>query len=174
MITTAIDPAAAVPLLYRWLRDYEPYLAIINVLPYSDVISGFVYTQRMNAELFSLLAVFGLTLAAVGIFGVMSLTVSQRTHEVGIRMAIGARSGEIGRMVIGQAMIPVAIGLALGLIASYALAGVVRSLLFGVEPGDPLALIGGTALLVAAALAAAYLPSRRAAAVDPAKALRAT
>jgi predicted permease len=174
MITTAIDPAAAVPLLYRWLRDYEPYLAIINVLPYSDVISGFVYTQRMNAELFSLLAVFGLTLAAVGIFGVMSLTVSQRTHEVGIRMAIGARSGEIGRMVIGQAMIPVALGLALGLIASYALAGVVRSLLFGVEPGDPLALIGGTALLVAAALAAAYLPSRRAAAVDPAKALRAT
>lgn len=172
MINTAMDPAAAAPLIARWLRDYEPYLAIINVLPYSEVIQGFVYTQRMNAELFLLLAVFGLTLAAVGIFGVMSLTVSQRTREVGIRMAIGARSSEIGRMVIGQAMIPVAIGLAVGLAASFALTGLVRNLLFGVEPGDPIALVGGTAVLVAAAFVAAYLPSRRAAAVDPAKALR--
>jgi ABC-type antimicrobial peptide transport system permease subunit len=172
MITPSIDPSASVPMLYRWLRDYESFLAIINVLPYAEVVSGFVYTQRMNAELFSLLAVFALILASVGIFGVMSLTVTQRTREVGIRMAIGARRWDVGGMMIRQAMVPVVLGVGAGLAASLALTRLVRSLLFGVEPTDPATLVGGTTVLVLAALAAAYLPSRRAASVDPVTALR--
>lgn len=172
MITTAIDPSASIPLLYRWLRDFEPYLAIVNVLPYSEIVRGFLYTQRMNAELFSVLAFFGLVLSAVGVFGVMSLTVSQRTREVGIRMAIGAQRRDIGVMIIKQAMIPVALGLAVGLATSFLFSELVRTLLYGIEPTDPVALVGGTTVLVAAALAAAYIPSRRAATADPVTALR--
>jgi predicted permease len=172
LVATSGDPGAEVPRLYRWLRDLEPHLAIVNVVPYTDVVGGFLYTQRMNAELFSVLAFLGLGLATVGIFSVMNLAVSRRTREIGIRMSIGARRGDISRLVVGRAMIPVVIGLGMGLAASFAVAGLVRSLLYGVEPTDPLAVAGGTAVLVAAALLAAYLPAHRAARVDPVKALR--
>jgi putative ABC transport system permease protein len=122
--------------------------------------------------MFSVLAFVGLVLSAVGIFSVVSLAVSRRTREIGIRMAIGAERGDIGRMVVGRALISVALGLGVGLAVSSALTELVQSLLYGVEPTDPLALAGGTGLLLAAALAAAYLPARRAAAVDPMNALR--
>ena len=160
------------PRLYRWLRDFEPYLAIINVVPYKDVVGGFLYTHRMNAEMFSLLAFLGLVLSAVGIFSVVSLAVSRRTREIGIRLAIGAERGDIGRLVIGRALISVGLGLALGLAGALAMSGLVRSLLYGVEPTDPLTLAGGAGVLVLATLAAAYLPARRAAAVEPTTALR--
>ncbi len=172
LVSAMGDPAATVPTLYRWLRDFEPHLAIVNVVPYNDVVRGFVYTHRMNAEMFSALAFLGLTLAAVGIFSVVSLAVSRRTREIGIRAAIGAQRTDIGRMVIARAMTPVLLGLFVGLAASFAVTGLVRSLLFGVEPNDPLTLVGGACVLVLAALAAAYVPARRATAVDPVHALR--
>lgn len=166
------DPGGAVPGLHRWLRDFEPHLAIVNVVTYNDVVSGFLYAQRMNAEMFSVLAVLGLGLAAVGIFGVMSLAVSRRTKEIGIRMSVGAARGDIGRLVIGRALPPVALGIALGLAVSFAMTGLVRGLLYGVEPTDPLSLASGACILLGAALLAAYLPARRAARVDPVQALR--
>jgi predicted permease len=172
MVSVAGDPGAAVPVLHRWLRDYEPHLAIVNVVPYTEVVRGYIYTQRMNAEMFSALAFLGLALAAVGIFSVMNLAVSRRTREIGIRMSIGAQRGDIGRLVIKRALIPVVIGLGVGLAASLAVTGLVRGLLFGVEPIDPISLAAGTVVLVVAALSAAYLPARRAATVDPMKALR--
>ncbi len=172
MITAAGDPRAAVPQLYRWLRDYEPFLAIINVVPYRDVVSGFLYTHRMNAEMFSLLAVLGLTLSAIGIFSVVSLAVSRRTREIGIRVAIGAERGDIGRLILGRAFASVALGLVLGLGVALTLAELVRGLLYGVEPTDPLTLAGGAGVLVLAAFLAAYLPARRAAALEPTIALR--
>lgn len=166
------DPAAVVPQLYRWLRDFEPHLAIVNVVPYNDVVRGFLYTQRMNAELFSLLALLGLALAGVGIFSVVSLAVSRRTREIGVRMSVGAERGDIARLVIRRALTPVATGLALGLTASFAVTGLVRGLLYGVEPIDPLSLAGGSVVLVVSALVAAYLPAHRATRVDPATVLR--
>lgn len=172
LVSTVGDPGAAVPILYRWLRDFEPHLAIVNVVPYNEVVRGFLYTHRMNAEMFSALAVLGLALAAIGIFSVVNLAVSRRTREIGIRTAVGAERADIGRMVIARAMTPVMLGLVIGLAASFAVTGLVRSLLFGVEPNDPLTLAVGACVLVLAALAAAYLPARRATAVDPVTALR--
>jgi len=172
LVSATGDPGAMVPLLYRWLRDFEPHLAIVNVVTYNDVVRGFLYTHRMNAEMFSALAFLGLALAAVGIFSVMSLAVSRRTQEIGIRMSIGAQRGDIGRLVIARALVPVALGLGLGLAVSFAVTGLVRSLLFGVEPTDTLTLVAGTGVLLVAAMTAAYLPARRAATVDPVRALR--
>jgi len=172
VVATTIDPAAAVAELHRWLRRYEPHLAIVNVLPYTEVVRGFLYVQRMNAELFATLAFLGLSLAAVGIFSVVSLAVGRRRREIGIRMAIGARQADIGRLIVGRAMTPVLAGLALGLAGALALTGVVRSLLYGIEPTDPIAVAAGTAVLIAAALLAAYVPARRAGRVDPMIALR--
>jgi predicted permease len=173
MVATRSDPASLVPQLNRWLRDFEPHLAIVNVVPYNEVVAGFLYTQRMNAEMFSVLAILALSLAAVGIFSVMSLAVSRRTREIGIRMSIGAERLDIGRLVVKRALSPVVLGLVVGLAVSFAMTGLVRSLLFGVEPTDPVSLAAGAGVLVLAALSAAYLPARRAATVDPVEALRA-
>ena len=135
-------------------------------------MDGLLYTQRMNAELFSALAFLGLLMATVGLFSVMSLAASRRTREIAIRMAVGAKRRDIGRLMLSQAMTPVVAGIALGLGASFALTGMVASLLYGIEPGDPVTLLEGAGVLVASALLAAYLPTRRAATLDPVIALR--
>lgn len=172
LVSTTGDPQAAVPQLFRWLRDYEPHLAIVNVVTYKDVVRGFLYTHRMNAEMFSLVAVLALVLSAVGLWSVVNLSVSRRAREIAIRVAIGAERADIHRFVLSRGLASVAFGLAVGLAVSLALTELVRSLLYGVEPTDPFALAAGTALLLVAAMSAAYLPSRRAAAVDPAVSLR--
>ena len=112
MVTTMGDPDQAVPMLHRWLREFEPHLAIVNAVSYREVVRGALFTQRMNAELFSVLAMFGLVLAGVGIFSVVSLSVTRRTREIGVRKAIGASGPEINRLVVRQAMVPVLVGLA--------------------------------------------------------------
>lgn len=172
LVSVAGDPGASVPTLYRWLRDYEPHLAVVNVVPYPEVVRGLLYTHRMNAEMFSGLALLGLVLAAVGVFSVVTLAVSRRTREIGIRMSLGARRRDIVRLVLRRALVPVVLGLGVGLAASFGATGLVRSLLHGVEPNDLLTPAAGTAVLLAAAVSAAYLPARRAASVDPMKALR--
>ncbi len=172
VVSTHSDPRSTVLQLNRWLREFEPHLAIVNVVTYSDVVRGYQYTQRMNAELFSVLAFFGLGLAAVGIFSVMSLAVAARTREIGIRMSIGALPRDIGGLVLRRALVPVSLGLAAGIGVSFAATGLVESLLFGVEPNDPTALAVGALVLLLAALVATYLPARRAVRVDPVIALR--
>ncbi|MEM7351592.1 MAG: ADOP family duplicated permease [Acidobacteriota bacterium] len=172
MVSVAGDPSLAVPRLHRWLRDFEPHLAIINVVTYQEIVRGFLYTHRMNAEMFSIVALLGLVLSAVGIWSVMSLAVNGRMREIAVRMAVGAERGDIYRLVLAQALASAALGLALGLALAYLQAGLVRSLLFGVEPTDPLTLAVGVGVLVVSTLGAAYLPARRAAAVDPTVSLR--
>ena len=172
MVSVPGEPSLAVPRLHRWLRDYEPFLAIVNVVTYRDVVRGFLYTQRMNAEMFSIVAIFGLALSVVGIWSVVSLAVSRRTREIAVRMAIGAERFDISRLVIQRALASVTLGLVVGLTLSYVLAGLARGLLFGVEPTDPWTLAAGAGVLVVSALSAAYLPARRAATVDPTVSLR--
>ncbi len=171
-VSVAGDPRLAIPRLHRWLRDFEPFLAIINLVSYEDVVRGNLYIHRMNAEMFGVVAFLGLVLSAVGIWSVVSLAVSRRKREIAVRMAIGAKRVDISRLILWRALASVTLGLALGLALSYLLAGLVRCLLFGVEPTDPLTLAAGAGVLVVSALAAAYLPARRATTVDPTVSLR--
>jgi len=167
------DPAAAVPLMERWLRNFEPHLAIVNVLPYTEVARGAVYSQRMNAELFSIVAALGLILSAVGIFAVVGLAVARRGREFGIRLAIGAQPAEVQRQVVREALMPVLAGLVLGLGGAMGLASLLQGLLFGVEPADPTSVLLGAVLLLFSAWLSAYFPARRAGQSDPVDALRA-
>ncbi len=127
---------------------------------------------RFNLLLLTVFAVVALLLAIVGIYGVMSYTVSQRTHEIGIRVAIGAQPNDVFRMVIGQGMRLAAIGVAFGLLGAFALTRLMTTMLFGVEPTDPATFIGIGVLLSVVTLAACYIPGRRAAKVNPLEALR--
>ena len=172
ILSTTIDPRAAVPLLERELRAVDPTLVLVNALPYTEVVRGFQFIQRRNAEIFTAVALLGLALAATGLFSVMSLTVGQRTREIGIRMAIGAHRREIIRPVVGRALVAVAVGVGAGLAISLVTARMIQSLLFGVEPVDPVSIGASTVVLLVAALLASYLPARRALRVDPVVSLR--
>ncbi len=145
--------------LRRWLRAYAPHMTVINAISYREVLDGALYAQRMNAELFSGLAALGLGLACAGIFSVVSLSVARRRREIGIRKAVGATGRQIRLHMVRRAMIPVVVGGGVGFILSLAGARAAESLLFGVSPLDPPALIAGVAVLLLAAAGAAWLPA---------------
>jgi len=172
LIAPNIDPAAAVPLLRQELRDVSPRLALVNALPYSRVVSGFTYPQRMNAELFSVLALCGLILASVGIFGVLSLAVSERTREIGVRLALGAPDRSIAMSVAVRAIVAVGLGAGVGLAVSMTGSRLASGLVFGVEPSDPVSLAVAPFILLSAAVLATWIPTRRALQVDAAISLR--
>ncbi len=172
LISPNVDPETAVPLLRQELRDVSPRLALVNALPYSRVVSGFTYPQRMNAELFSVLAISGLILASVGIFGVLSLAVGERTKEIGVRLALGAPDRNIALAVASRAIVAVGFGALVGLTVSVTASRLVRGLLFGVEPSDPISLAIAPFILLSAAVLATWLPTRRALQVDAAISLR--
>jgi putative ABC transport system permease protein len=132
-----------------------------------------IAAPRLTANLLGLFALLALAIAAAGIGGVMALSVSQRTHEIGVRMAIGARAWEIIWMVLKQGMALALVGVAAGVLGAFALTHAVKSLLFGVTPTDPTTFGVVAAVLAAAAFVACYIPARRAAQVDPLQALRA-
>jgi ABC-type antimicrobial peptide transport system permease subunit len=172
VIRTRGDPESAVATMNAFLREYEPHMAIVNVLAYSQVARGSVYAQRMNAELFSVLAVLGLILSTAGILGVVSLGVVERTKEIGIRRAVGAEAWRVRRMIVLEAVWPVGVGLGLGLGISLGVGLILEGLLLGVEPWDPLTFAGAGALLLAVGVAAASVPAVRAGRLDPIGILR--
>ena len=147
-------------------------------LPVSDIRSmDQVVTQSISRDRFNmwLMTVFGssaLLLAAIGIYGLMAYSVEQRTQEIGIRLALGAETGQVRRMVVFQGMILAAIGLALGILGAFFLTQLLRQFLFRVEARDPLVFIGIPALLGAVALLAVWIPALRASRIDPIQALR--
>ena len=172
LIAPTVDPTSAVPLLRQELRDVSPRLALVNALPYASVVDGFTYPQRMNAELFSVLAVCGLVLATVGIFGVLSLAVGERTREIGVRLALGAPDRAIAKSVASRAATAVGLGTVVGVAVSVSASRLVRGLLFGIEPSDPFSIVMAPVVLLSAALLATWFPTRRALQVDAAISLR--
>jgi len=139
---------------------------------FSQVYSASLGSRRFNVILIGFFGIVALLLATAGVFGVMAYSVSRRTREFGVRVALGANSSDVLRMVLSQGLRTIVIGVAIGVAGALALTRTVESLLFGVTPTDPLTFGGVTLLLVAAALLACFIPARRATKVDPMVALR--
>ncbi len=149
-------------------QDQPPY----DIATLDELRAKFIAPRRVNMLLLGSFALLGLVLAGVGIYGVVAYSVSRRTHEVGIRMALGAEKGDVLRMVVGQGLKLALIGVAIGIAGALALTRFLSSLLYGVKATDPLTFIAVSLILIAVALLACYIPARRAAKVDPMVALR--
>jgi ABC-type antimicrobial peptide transport system permease subunit len=154
------------------LQALDPTLAIYNVRTLEEQKDGSLYTERLAAALLTLFGVLALTLAAVGIYGVLSYSVTARTREMGIRLTQGAQPADLLTLVVRQGMALTFAGLVIGVGASYALTGVLQRLLFGVSATDPLTFILVPLLLATVALAACWVPARRATRMSPMAALR--
>jgi predicted permease len=153
------------------LREFNPEIPA-TFQTFQQVYSASLGSRKFNVILIGFFGVTALLLAAAGVFGVMAYSVSRRTREFGVRVALGATSADVLRMVLVQGMGTILIGVAVGIVGSFALTRTVSSLLFGVTATDPVTFLGVTVLLVAVALLACYIPARRATRVDPMVALR--
>jgi putative ABC transport system permease protein len=166
------DPNQLLASVREQVKAVDPDQPIYNIRTMNEIRAESVAPERLNLTLLSIFAGIALMLAIVGIYGVMSYAVTQRTHEIGIRMAIGAEPWDVFRMVLGQGMILAVIGIVIGLVGAFVLTRWMTSMLFGVEPTDPLTFTAIAVLLVTVALLACYLPGRRATKVDPVVSLR--
>jgi predicted lysophospholipase L1 biosynthesis ABC-type transport system permease subunit len=166
------DPAALTSPLRAIVRGIDPELPLYDVRQMDQRLAGTLATARFNTLLLSLLGGVGLVLAASGIYGVIAYFVTQRTQEIGVRIALGASTADVVRLILGQALRPVAIGAAIGVVAALAASRAIASQLFGVSRADPLTIAAVVATLIGVALVACAIPARRAAAVDPTRALQ--
>ena len=166
------NPAAFTTPIIRAIREIDRNMPISNVQTMSSVANQATAESRFYLVLLGAFAAIALTLAAVGIYGVMSYSVTRRTHEIGIRIALGAEQGTVLRFIVRQGMTVALVGAGVGLVAAFALTRLMGRLLFGVGPTDPTTFAVVTTTLCAVALAASYLPARRATRVDPLTALR--
>ena len=172
ILRTGTDPMRLVPAVRSAVQELDPNLPIYNARTMEQVVGQSVSQPRFYMLLLSVFAATALLLSAIGIFGVMSSVVAQRTREIGIRIALGAAPRRVVRGVVGGALTLAMGGVALGLVGALAGARVLDTLLFGVTPTDPLTLVGVAVILTAVAAAASYFPARRAVRVDPMVALR--
>jgi len=171
-VRTAGDPLALVAALQEQVREMDRNLPIYKIATMEQNLSDSLMRRRFSMMLLAILAAFALCLAAVGVYGVIAYSVSQRVREVGIRMALGAGAGSVQRLMLGQGMRPVIAGLVAGLVVSLVAMRALASLLYGVTATDPVTFLTVSAVLLAASALAGYLPARRAARVDPMAALR--
>ena len=172
LVRTNGDPADAIGIVRGQIQALDKTMPLVDVNTIGQIMETVLWAPRMGASLLALFGFLALLLAAIGLYGVMSYSVVQRTQEIGIRMAMGAQSKDVVRLVLGQAAAIVLIGGLLGLAGAFAVSRMLSSLLYGVGSGDPLAFAGTTLVLVAVALLASYLPARRATRVDPVVTLR--
>jgi predicted permease len=171
-VRTSGRPEAVIGTVRGQLQSLDTNMAITNVQTIQEIMRQGLWAPRMGAGLLTVFGGLALILAAVGVYGVLSYSVSQQTREIGIRMSLGAQQGQVLRMVIGQGFRLAVIGLGLGLLAAFGLTRVLSSLLFGVSAHDPITFGGVSFVLVSAAILACYIPARRATKVDPIIALR--
>jgi predicted permease len=172
-VRTEGDPLALAEPIRRAVLEVDPDQPVRSVEPLEDVVARTIAADRFFTVLFAVFAGLALTLAAIGVYGVLAYSVGRRTQEIGVRMALGASAGRVLRMVMGDGLRPVAAGIALGTAAAVLLARVLAAQLYGVAATDPASFAAALAVLVAVALAAIALPARRAARVEPSVALRA-
>ena len=172
LVETAGDAPAMIPLVRRKIQELDAKLPVLGARTLAEQVRLSLRDSRVGATLASAFGIVALILAAIGLYGVVSYTVNRRTREIGIRMALGAARSDVLNMVLGEGLRRVAIGLALGAAGSAAAGQLLRKFLYGVSPADPIAWIAVAILLSAVALAASWLPARRASRVDPMVALR--
>jgi putative ABC transport system permease protein len=172
-LRVAGEPTAVATSARRVIASLDRELAVFAVESMPRIVARSIWQPRLHALLVSTFAIIALVLAAVGVYGVVSYAVAQRTREIGVRIALGAQRSTVLRLVIAQGVRLTLTGVAVGLVAALAAARLLQSLLFGVGPRDPATLVGVPVLLIVVAVIACYLPARRAASVDPSIALRA-
>ncbi|MBA2340500.1 MAG: ABC transporter permease [Pyrinomonadaceae bacterium] len=170
--SSASEPSALAPAVRNAIKEADKDQLIWEMKTMEERVAQSIAPRKFNATLLGAFALVALLLAVVGIYGVMAYSVAQRTHEIGIRIALGAQKSDVVKMIIGQGMLLASIGVGLGLIGALALSRVMTSLLYGVSATDPLTFGGISLLLTSAALLACYIPARRAMRVDPMIALR--
>jgi predicted permease len=171
-VRTHGDPGAVYGAVRSLVAQIDPELPIHDMRPMEQVMAETMASRRLTLWLVGAFAALALLLASVGIYGVMSYAVTERVHEIGVRVALGAQRRDVMRLVVGHGMCLAAIGLLLGSVTAFFAARAITTLLFGIRPSDPLTYIGITVVLALAALAACYIPARRATSVDPMVALR--
>ncbi len=172
VLRTSVEPASLAGGVRNVVRELDPALPVSKVLTMRAITDRSVSKPRFNALMLGLFAGLSLLLATVGIYGVTAYLVSKRSHEIAIRMALGARGGDILWLIVGRGMALTLLGILLGIAGALALTRVIGSLLYGVSSMDPLVFVGVPSLLALVALAACYIPARRALKVEPAAALR--
>jgi putative ABC transport system permease protein len=166
------DPASMTGAVRGVIREMDSEQTIWRTQTMDELLARSVAGRRFSMLLLGVFAGVALVLAALGIYGVMAYSVTRRTHEIGIRIALGARTGDVLKLVVGQGMLLAGIGLALGLVAAFAVTRVLAGLLYGVSATDPVTYAGITLLLACIAFLSCYIPARRATRVDPMVALR--
>jgi putative ABC transport system permease protein len=172
VVKTDVNPLSIASTVRKTVWEIDRDQPVSNIHTMEDVLSESVTKQRFTMILLAVFAGLALVLAAVGIYGVMSYSISQRTHEIGIRMALGASTVDVLKLAMGQGLRLVLIGLGFGLVAALLLTRAMTSLLFGVRPTDPVTFVAVSAVLISVTLLASYVPARRATKVDPLIALR--
>jgi predicted permease len=172
VVRAGMDPLAIAPAMRRAVAEAGNEQPVYSVRTMSHIVSESIAGRRFSMLLLGIFAALALLLAAVGIYGVISYAVAQRTHEIGIRMALGARPGNVLRVVVAQSMTPVLAGVAIGLAASFGLTRLMANMLYGVKASDPATFCMVALALIGVALAASVIPARRATRIDPTTALR--
>jgi len=172
VVRTDSKPAAILPSIKSAIQAVDKDQPVFNVKTMDVIISGVVSAQRLAFILLGIFAILALALAAVGVYGVTSYSVSQRTHEIGIRTALGARESDVLRLVVGHGLTLGAVGVGLGVAGALILTRFLASMLYGIRPTDPLIFLGVSLLVTAVAGVASYIPARRATKIDPMEALR--
>jgi ABC-type antimicrobial peptide transport system permease subunit len=171
-VKTAASLASVVPKIRAVVKAVDPDLPVLNVRTQTEQIDATLSEERGFATLTTCFGLLALLLASIGIYGVMAYTVSRRTNEIGIRMALGAQARQVLRMVLAESSVLAVIGIIAGLAAALAATRVLTSMLFGVKPTDPATFCAAAALLLLVALLSALVPAWRAATVEPITALR--
>jgi len=172
VMRTALDPASLVPSVEGIVRDLDKNLPLVQTRTMDQVLDTSIARQRVSMIIFVVFAIVALTLASVGLYGVVAHGVTERTHEIGVRMALGAEQRHVIGLVVKQGLSMAALGTAIGVAGALALSRWVQGLLFGVTATDPMTLASVVAMLLAVALIACYVPAWRATRVDPTTALR--